>query len=199
MRRQIRWPVWQPNANTTSKQLLKYEPVDWLDIFHIPVVYPIDEASYTNIPILSHFLSLCTILSTKRFKSHSRTFAISCVYVSVCSSFSDPMSSLFVFPVNIYLPFCVPYSLVPDFTIMGWASITLHYSTLCQDSYIVEPINVIHGLRRVTLVKASIFLSCSFSSYTTATPTHLPSKLSLNSSPGPGSFLSSPSSFIWFA
>lgn len=43
---------------------------------------------------------------------------------------------LFAFPVNVYLFFCVPYGLVPDLNIMGWELMTLHDSTLFQETYI---------------------------------------------------------------
>lgn len=51
-----------PNTKSKSKQLLKYEPSDWLKLFHIPGVYPIDVAPSTHISILSHaHFPLCNI------------------------------------------------------------------------------------------------------------------------------------------
>ena len=137
-------PVWQLNANSKSKQLLKYELTDWWEVFHIPEIYPIDVAFCTYIPILSHSHFLCKVFSTKLFKSQQlllfHVFMKETeTHASVHYSWSDSMSSLSDFLVNIYFPFCVPYGSVPDLTVMSWASVSLHYPALCQDIILLNP------------------------------------------------------------
>lgn len=147
--RPISWPLWQFNANNNSKQLLKYEPSGWLEIFHTPVVYLIYTASYSYISILLHSLSLYTIFSTKLSTIISRTYAMVYVYA--------PVHILAVFSANVFLPFCIWCRLALDLKIIVWASISLHYSQLLLDSYVLEPIHVIYSLRKAILFKVSVF------------------------------------------
>lgn len=94
----------------------------------------------SHILILSHSHFLCKVFSTKLFKSHQllqfHVFMKETeTHASVHYSWSDPMSSLSDFLVNIYFPFCVPYGSVPDLTIM-------------PGYYTLEPINMLHSLRK---------------------------------------------------
>ena len=98
----------------------------------------------SHILILSHSHFLCKVFSTKLFKSHQllqfHVFMKETeTHASVHYSWSDPMSSLSDFLVNIYFPFCVSYGSVPDLTIMSWASVSLHYPALCQDIILLNP------------------------------------------------------------
>ena len=102
------------------------------------------EAFCTYIPILSHSHFLCKVFSTKLFKSQQlllfHVFMKETeTHASVHYSWSDSMSSLSDFLVNIYFPFCVPYGSVPDLTVMSWASVSLHYPALCQDIILLNP------------------------------------------------------------
>ena len=94
--------------------------------------------------ILSHSHFLCKVFSTKLFKSQQlllfHVFMKETeTHASVHYSWSDSMSSLSDFLVNIYFPFCVPYGSVPDLTVMSWAFVSLHYPALCQDIILLNP------------------------------------------------------------
>lgn len=113
------------------------------------------------------------------------------VYAPVHCGSSVWLFSLSIFPVNVFLPFCVLYGLALHLKIMGRASISLHYSLLLLDRLSSWTHKCDTYSKKSHTFKVSTFLSCLFSSHTTAISTHIPSKLSPNFSSSYGSLRTS--------